>query len=152
MKVYFDTEFIEDGKTIELLSIALVREDWGTYYAEPEETDRNSASEWVKDNVIPYLHGPVKPKSVIAREIVDFVGPDPEFWAYYADYDWVALCQIYGCMTDLPSGWPMFCMDVQQDRVIRGVIDLPKQDTEEHNALNDAVWTMKAHKFILESC
>ena len=27
MKIFFDTEFIEDGKTIELLSIGLVRED-----------------------------------------------------------------------------------------------------------------------------
>lgn len=27
MKIWFDTEFIEDGKTIDLISIGMVRED-----------------------------------------------------------------------------------------------------------------------------
>ena len=33
---------------------------------------------------------------------------------YYADYDWVALCQLYGRMLDLPGRWPMFCRDLKQ--------------------------------------
>ena len=40
MKIFFDTEFIEDGKTIDLLSIGAVRDDGETYYAEPAEADR----------------------------------------------------------------------------------------------------------------
>ena len=39
MRICFDTEFIEDGRTIDLLSIGLVREDGATYYAEPAEAD-----------------------------------------------------------------------------------------------------------------
>lgn len=34
MKYWFDTEFIEDGKTIDLLSIGIVSEEGHTLYAE----------------------------------------------------------------------------------------------------------------------
>ena len=43
MRIWFDTEFIEDGRTVDLLSIGMVREDGATYYAEPAETDRDRA-------------------------------------------------------------------------------------------------------------
>lgn len=144
MKLFFDTEFIEDGKTIELLSIGIVRDDGATYYAEPVEADRSRASEWVKANVLPNLTGPVKPRAQIAREIIEFAGDAPEFWAYYADYDWVALCQLYGTMMDLPDSWPMFCMDLKQLAVTLGNPDLhalaTMDDGTEHNALADAQW------------
>ena len=38
----------------------------------------------------------------------------PEFYAYYADYDWVAFCWIFGKMIDLPKGFPMYCRDLKQ--------------------------------------
>ena len=34
MKIWFDTEFIEDGKTIDLISIGMVRQDSATLYFE----------------------------------------------------------------------------------------------------------------------
>lgn len=139
MRVYFDTEFIEDGRTIDLLSIGLVREDGETYYAEPAETDRSRASGWVAENVLPHLTGPVKPRATIAAEIVQFVGDGPEFWAWYADYDWVALCQLFGTMMDLPDGWPMYCHDFKQSADFSGH-HIPKQQGVEHNALADALW------------
>lgn len=148
MKVWFDTEFIDDGKTIDLLSVGMIREDGATYYAEPAEADRSRADEWVAANVLPYLNGPVKPRAQIAQEIIEFAGEAPEFWAYYADYDWVVLCQLYGRMVDLPKGWPMFCRDVQQVRAEKGVEELPKMTGTEHNALDDAVWTKAAHKYL----
>lgn len=147
MKIWFDTEFIEDGVTIDLLSIGLVREDGATYYAEPAEADRARADQWVTENVLPHLNGPLKPRKVIAAEIVDFVGEAPEFWAYYADYDWVALCQLYGRMIDLPPGWPKFCRDLQQVRS-EGGYDLPEQTSVEHNALTDAIWAKEAWEFL----
>ena len=150
MKIWFDTEFIEDGETIKLLSIGLVRADGATYYAEPEETDRTCVSDWVAENVLPHLNGPIKPSAVVAAEIVEFAGADPEFWAYYCSYDWVAICQLYGMMMDLPSGWPMFCRDVQQLRSELGVTDLPEQTSTQHNTLADALWTKKAHEFLIE--
>ncbi len=142
MKVWFDTEFIEDGHTIDLLSIGMVREDGAEYYAEPEEADRSRASEWVQANVLPTLTGPTKPRATIAAEIVEFVGENPEFWAYYADYDWVALCQLFGTMMDLPDGWPMYCRDLKQAADERGLSI--GQDDSDHNALGDARWVAKA--------
>ncbi|MFE6967092.1 3'-5' exoribonuclease domain-containing protein [Agromyces sp. NPDC057679] len=138
MKVFFDTEFIEDGRTIDLLSIGIVREDGATYYAEPAETDRSRASAWVIENVFPHLTGPVKPRQVIAQEIVEFAGERPEFWAYVAAYDWVALCQLYGRLLDIPAGWPKHCNDLKQEARRLGA-RLPK-DGLNHNALVDAVW------------
>jgi hypothetical protein len=139
MLIFFDTEFIEDGSTIDLLSIGIVREDGKTYYAEPAEADRSRANDWVKANVLPNLTGPVKPRTVIAEEIKAFVGPDPIWWAYFADYDWVALCQLYGTMMDLPDGWPMYCRDLRQHLDEHGFTGI-RQPGSTHNALDDAEW------------
>lgn len=38
----------------------------------------------------------------------------PVFYAYYADYDWVLFCSLFGTMMDLPEGYPMYCRDLQQ--------------------------------------
>jgi hypothetical protein len=151
MKIWFDTEFIDDGHTVELLSIGLIREDGKTYYAEPEETDRARSSEWVVANVLPHLVGPTKSRQTIANEVVEFAGNKPEFWAYFASYDWVVLCQLYGTMMDLPYGWPMFCRDVQQVRSEAGIRHLPAVNNQEHNALADAVWTKTAHEFCIKA-
>ena len=157
MRVFMDTEFIEDGSTIDLISIGLAREDGETFYAENVECDHTRASPWVRENVLSRLEGGQfrAHRETIAREIVDFVGPKPEFWAYFADYDWVALCQLYGTMMDLPEGWPKWCRDLKQlqddflqvDLIARGypsAYDLPAQENE-HHALADALWTKKAY-------
>lgn len=151
MKIWFDTEFIEDGKTIDLISIGLVRDDHATLYFENSECDYSRASPWVRENVLAHLGGATVQASreSIARNIVEFVGEKPEFWAYYADYDWVALCQLYGTMMDLPKGWPMYCRDVKQLCDDLGNPKLIKQtDGPEHHALADAVWTKAAWKFL----
>ena len=153
MKIWLDTEFIEDGKTIELLSIGMVREDGVEYYAEPAETDRSRANPWVRANVLPHLSGPTKPRRLIAAELVEFAGDAPEFWAYFASYDWVALCQLFGTMMDLPKGWPMYVMDLMNkvhplSRVARAT--WPAMDGPEHNALADAHWLRKVHLWMGE--
>lgn len=137
-----DTEFIEDGRTIDLISIGIVREDGAEYYAESAECDLNRASDWVRANVLPHLTGDRKSRAVIAREIVDFVGPAPEIWAYYADYDWVALCQLYGTMMQLPKGWPLFCRDLRQITADMATPPMQHGD-DEHNALADARWVLR---------
>lgn len=37
-----------------------------------------------------------------------------EFYGYYADYDWVLFCSLFGRMIDLPKGFPMYCRDLKQ--------------------------------------
>jgi hypothetical protein len=133
--IVFDTEFIEDGRTIDLVSIGLVRMSDGlTYYAESSEADLSKASPWVHENVLQHLEGPPIPRATIAQEIREFAGVAPTFWAWYADYDWVALCQLYGRMIDLPRTWPMFCKDFRQV-----TSTLPPQRSAQHHALADAL-------------
>lgn len=53
----------------------------------------------------------------IAEEIAYFAGKGlgkPEFYGYYADYDWVLFCSLYGRMLDLPNEFPMYCRDLKQ--------------------------------------
>jgi len=38
----------------------------------------------------------------------------PEFYAYFADYDWVVFCWLFGKMMDLPKGFPKYCNDLKQ--------------------------------------
>lgn len=156
MRITLDTEFIEDGKTIELLSIGMMREDGATYYAETDsafflkEGTRAYVDPWILENVVPSLIGTYDStitRAQIGEDIINFAGPHPEFWAWYADYDWVALCQLYGRMIDLPDTWPMYCKDFKQvsDQFDLGI----SQQGSVHNALGDAQWladTMKGYR------
>lgn len=80
----------------------------------------------------------------------NFAGEKPEFWAYFADYDWVVLCQLFGRMVDLPGQWPMFCMDVQQLIVQTGIKKIPGHYGAPHNALDDAIWCKRVYEFICD--
>lgn len=148
MKIWFDTEFIEDGRTIDLISIGMIREDGVCYYAESSDCDLSRAGEWVQKNVLPHLTGSRRTRVEIRDDILQFCGQRPEFWAYYADYDWVALCQLFGTMMDLPHHWPMFCRDVKQLCVDKGNPPLPKDTGIAHNALSDAKWAKQAWEFL----
>lgn len=57
MRVYYDTEFIEDGETIELISIGMVAEDGREYYAVNADmpVDRVREHDWLRENVWPHL-------------------------------------------------------------------------------------------------
>lgn len=120
-------------------------------------------------------HG--KSNKQIAEEIKEFVynqsdedkyngtyESKPEFYAYYADYDWVAFCWLFGKMIDLPKGFPWYCRDLKQildekqQLLIKehGDIDVvrikkydgyPTQDNE-HNALSDAYFCKDLHSFL----
>jgi len=84
-----------------------------------------------------------KTKKQIATEIYDFVSEstyvkdgfeasenenlNPEFYAYYADYDWVVFCQLWSALYPVqpksfetgmsymnPKGFPYYCKDLKQ--------------------------------------
>jgi hypothetical protein len=196
MKYFLDTEFHEykrDGvNTIELISIGIVGSDGSEFYAESLDFDEKSASEnsWLKENVISNLwsrqadksefnrwirdggKGGLLHESEIAGDIRRFVGDKPEFYGYYADYDWVVFCWLFGRMIDLPEGFPMYCRDLKQmldDYVaatweavsmstwghigltveqVKALPEYPKQENE-HNALADARWNMALYDFLV---
>ncbi len=147
MKYWFDTEFIEDGKTIDLISIGIVSEDGREFYAEAE-FNKSKASDWVRSNVFPNLYWNPWPKVQIKNSILDFCHDRAEFWAYYADYDWVVFCQLFGTMMALPENFPMYCRDIKQWCDMLGNPKLPKQGKGEHHALNDARWNKLAWEFL----
>lgn len=166
MKYFLDTEFIEGKKSLDLISVGIISEDNRCYYAQRAECDLTKAGVWVKGHVIPLLQScpeGYNPNACAAlhddcvwrsdfnirADILEFVGSErPQFWGYYADYDWVALCWLFGSMLDLPKGWPMYCMDLKQFCVHKGDPRLPKQNNGEHNALMDARWNKQIWEYL----
>lgn len=176
MKYFYDTEFIEDGKTIDLISIGVVAEDGREFYAQNFDCDFSLCSGWVEDNVYPHLLRfdmetykpndrlsstqpvPIPPwylHGTIGRRLIGWIGSDqllgddkPEFWGYYADYDHVALCQLFGTMMDLPKGFPMYTRDLKQWCDQLGNPKLPEQGKGEHHALADAKWNKLVYDFL----
>jgi hypothetical protein len=153
MKYFYDTEFHEDGHTIDLISIGIVAEDGREYHAVNAGADwaRIRKHEWLMANVFPQLpfSGDWKPKEQIRDEVREFLlaSTPPDLWAWYSAYDHVVLAQLFGPMIDLPEGIPMYTHD------LRAYIDylpdatLPKQAGGLHNALEDARWVKQAHAY-----
>jgi hypothetical protein len=169
-KFFYDTEFHEDGKTIDLISIGIVRGDGKEYYAVSSEADyrRIYENSWLMNHVMNTIEhvvvetpgsnqftiipvGPyVRTRRQIRDDILAFVTEtqdefnDPhgearaELWAWYGDYDHVALCQLFGKMIDLPDKFPMFTRDLRQHWEYKQYPALPEQEEGEHNALDDA--------------
>jgi hypothetical protein len=153
MKHFIDFEFMEDGRLIEPLSIGIVSDDGREFYAEFADSDRSRANEFVRTHVIPKLGklSEALPTEEIRRRILDFVNGDekPEFWGYYADYDWVCFSQIFGRMVNLPRHFPMYCRDIKQFADDLGNPKLPPEGKNEHHALHDARWNAKAYRFLV---
>lgn len=78
------------------------------------------------------------------------------FYAYYADYDWVVFCWLFGNMMNLPKGFPMYCIDLKQiyDREQRcRTVKLKEMhgypvNNQEHSAISDARWNKELHTFL----
>jgi 3' exoribonuclease, RNase T-like len=180
MEIYYDTEFLEDGRTIGLISIGMVADDGREYYAVTygeRWLHEIGSHEWLLANVVPSLpvnvepcptHGGdvwnyvtwdrdhpdwprVQPRRVIANEVRDFIlaTPKPDLWAWYGAYDHVALCQLWGAMTDLPEGVPMWTNDLKQECERLGNPALPAlSGITEHNALDDAREVRFRHRWL----
>lgn len=147
MRYWYDTEFLEDGSTIELISIGIVAEDGREYYAVNRDApwSRIHADKWLSDNVVPSLPTDLTDRTYkhhghIANDVRDFLLFDkkPKLWAWYGAYDHVVLCQLWGKMIDLPQGIPMFTHDLRAMMDTGQAMMLPKQDDGLHNALADA--------------
>jgi hypothetical protein len=166
-RYFYDTEFLEDGKTIELISIGIVAEDGRELYLVNRDAPwrRIKKHEWLMANVVPKLpqphgdwrnhmpkawpidfhNGAVKDRMTISAKVEFFLfdydhggAPDVELWADYGAYDHVVLCQLFGPMIALPPGVPMFTHDLQQALRAAGNPPMPEQAAGMHNALDDA--------------
>jgi len=148
---------------IHLVSIGIKAEDGREYYAISNEFNPKLADDWVKENVLRKLpesrfNGSNiqevklwKSNKKIAEEILDFVQEpfelanafiggdlnlkenDIQFYAYYADYDWVVFCSLFGRMIDLPKGFPMYCKDLKQILDEKAKVELDRLLEEQKN-------------------
>lgn len=101
--------------------------------------------------------------------------PNIDLYGYYSAYDHVALCWLFGKMIDLPTGFPMYTIDLKQTMdeyvwkrkkeiddnggkslpfdyaldFIKNHEKFPKQ-TNEHNSLSDAKFNFELYKFLNE--
>lgn len=167
VRCFVDTEFYENGHTIDLISIGAVRSDGEEFYAVSQEAKLHliSDSNWVRLNVLsklpPYSDTDVwRPRSWIAERFAMFMGWSrtadgksdgpgvAEVWGYYSDYDWVAICQLYGTMMGLPNHFPRYCLDLKQLSVMLGDPKHPPDPKGEHNALTDARWNKKLFEYL----
>lgn len=208
MKYFLDTEFLEyfiedkRGKkfhTIDLLQIAIVREDGRMFHAINSEFDLESCwmqeDDFVKEKILRKIFD----KFIKDNKLVDFQfnmknckfvlnrlgvvksaingalniwlekDDDPKLYGYFADYDWVLFCSLYGRMIDLPSKFPKYCIDLKQIldhtaelvypsmetkqaiKILKETTDFPIQDkNEEHDARNDAKWNLKLFNYLQE--
>jgi len=149
-RYFYDCEFVEDGKVIDLVSIGVVDEHGREYYAVSAEFDGSRALPWVRRNVLDRLPSPADPvwrsRQRIRDELLDFLvaplrdSPDErmELWAWYAAYDHVALAQLWGPMPALPREIPRFTKDLRQLWDDVGRPSLPQADGDRHDALVDA--------------
>lgn len=168
---------------IDLISIGIVCEDGREYYAVSNRFNPKDADMWVRENVIEKLPPRVnlsdpsisprlkqeslawRPEQQITKDLLEFFGcwRDQHFWrapsdiqvyGYFADYDWVLFCSLFGRMVDLPKRFPTHCIDLKQMMDERGLTNEWKQQVcpdpiDEHNALADARWNKKLHEAIV---
>lgn len=168
MRFFYDCEFIEDGTTIDLVSIGIVSEDGREFYAVSSEFDQAKlqANPFLVEHVWPSLprlntekgrrcrcrhghldlgHPDVRSREQIARGVLQFLFGEPqasppsiELWAWFAAYDHVTLAQLWGPMIKLPRGVPQLTGDLKQEAMRLGNPRLPEQTEGVHNALADA--------------
>lgn len=145
MRFFYDTEFIEDGRTIDLVSIGVVGDDGREYYAVSTEFDPDRAGSWVRANVLPKLPSPSsqvwRSRRRIRDDLLEFLTADGgpvELWAWTGAYDHVVLCQLWGPMTELPRAIPRYTRELRQLWEEAGRPTLPDRPADAHDALADA--------------
>jgi hypothetical protein len=158
VRFYFDTEFLDDGHTIELISIGIVNEDGLEYYAVNSEFDEQRATEWLQTRVLNHIPRDFKRKLLcnIRQEVNSFLhGPGrwdqaeaPEIWGWYPAYDWVVLCQMYGPLVNRPAHFPKRPNDLKQLAEQFPHVQLPRQQGTKHHPLEDAKWVRDAHNVL----
>lgn len=162
-KIYLDTEFIDTGRAIELVSIGLIDEVGKELYLINGNVNLRKlmGHDWLRKNVVPHLPiVEVQPEALaqwdrdhadfrlvvdrleMRKRVLSFISArtNPELWAWYAAYDHVALCQLFGTMMGMPPAIPRFTNELRQEHIRLGEPVLPRQKGSHHHALADARW------------
>jgi 3' exoribonuclease, RNase T-like len=156
VRYFYDTEFIDNGRIIDLISIGVAAEDGREYYAVSSEFDERAAGRWVRANVLPKLPPPAsslwRSRRQIRLDLEDFFGIDGdepiELWAWVGAYDHVVLCQLWGPMTALPPAMPRFTRELRQYWEERGCPRMPPRPRDSHDALVDAQHNLRRFRLM----
>lgn len=105
--VFFHTDFYFNWKDLKFLigyygkTNQQIAEEVNDFInSEPVEIEGNpNGAQWLS----------AKSKRALRKGFIE-----PSFYGYYADYDWVAFCWLFGKMIDLPEGFPKYCRDLKQ--------------------------------------
>jgi hypothetical protein len=157
VKYWLDTEFNEDGRTISLISLALVCQDGRELYVCNTATDERFVQPWIRDNVLPMLPPRTDPvwmtRGGIRAAVEDFLDVrahgKPEFWCYYGASDWVVFYQLWGRLLDLPKGYPKWFHELKQLAADVGNPPLLAKPEGAHSALVDACWNRDNYNYLI---
>lgn len=174
MRVFYDFELIERGSGVPIqpVSAGFVAEDGRELYVINAECLSNVMRHpWTSVNLVPSLpiqkdiggfnfivqwdmehehYQYVMALDTLAAQVRDFLQETPklELWAYYGAYDHVALAQLFGDMSELPFGIPMWTHELMQVIETRPHVQLPSKPSVEHHALIDARWNRDAFQLL----
>ena len=142
---FLDTEFLDTGRRLELISIGVVTLEGDSFYAENSEFDWDDpeVTDWLRRNVQPHLRGGAyrMEPGEIAWGLRRWVEGRPWFWSWFAAHDWVLVCNLFGGLMSLPSSWPSNCLDLEQFRATFNLTMIDRlAESEAHDALADARW------------
>ena len=89
MRLFFDTEFVEDGRTIDLISIGMVREDGTELYqinSDENVMERAVVDPWLTVHVAPHLPLTINRNSALAVSSLDGACPPSLSWTWNTDH------------------------------------------------------------------
>ncbi len=146
--VFFDTEFSDlDAEKGELLSIGMVKMDGEELYLELEY--EGELSDWVKENVIPFLNSKKVSKEEARDRIRSFLGDtSPYLFSYVNQFDAIFWYKLFGARTHPAAKIPidfssiLFALgfspgSLSNDDFLDDLgVDVSKY--QKHNALDDA--------------
>lgn len=107
----------------------------------------------IRENEIDISHPSVKPKAIIAQEVLAFLRAGhtpPELWAFYSSFDHVVLAQLWGTMVAMPKDIPMWTNDLQSQAYLHRT-GLPHQSVGKHNALVDAKFNVVRYEALKQA-
>ena len=158
VRYFYDTEFIENGKTIELVSIGIVGEDGSEFYAVSTDFNPAHANAWVREKVLDKLPSPSDPvwksRDRIREELIEFLtkhSTPVELWAWVGAYDHVVLAQLWGDMAGLPKRIPRYTRELKQYWEFAGCPKLPPVPQGNHDALVDARHNLAKFRACMEA-
>lgn len=154
MRYFYDTEFLDNGRTIDLISIGIVSADGREYSAHLDDYSRAAAEAhpFVSTEVLPRLADtPQVPRTQVADDIAAFLDPEtrPELWGFFPAYDHVCLSQLWGTMLDPPAHIPQRTNCVAQLGQMLWAGKPPIDNTAAHDALADARWTRAVFDWLI---